>query len=144
MTLDDLARALDGAVAAGRIGTPVALRVHAVLPAGGDLVAALAALMRRLAEPLFGPPGRLTARRDADERQLHALASYPSGPTVLVTLAATRSRDPSLELLVVGNHGVIRLEGGECFAGLPPSADAGAAEVERYRELVAAGLHGTV
>jgi hypothetical protein len=151
VTLDDLARTLGEAVATGRIGTPVALRVHAVLlDENGDPAGVFACLMRRLAEPLFGAPERLAARGDSAGRILDVLVSYAAGWTALLTLGRMpsppgRGMAPRLDLLVVGNRGVLRLEGGECFAGVDDGAAAGIAGlhdrgVDLYGEAVAHSL----
>ncbi|MBW3543757.1 MAG: hypothetical protein KY476_26210 [Planctomycetes bacterium] len=125
MTFDDLKAAIDKVLSAGRIGTPVSVRVHvqiaradAVPPYGG-----LAAAMR-LADRVFdAEPCEVTARRADGTVHLNVLAGYPRGRTALVSIAFAADADPRLDLLVIGNHGIARLEGGELFDGLCAADD---------------------
>jgi hypothetical protein len=126
-TLDDLQTALSDTLATGKIGTPVSLRLHLQLTEpDADLFAAMSAVMQMI-EPVFSSSSaRLRARQDADARQLNVLLDYTNGETVLLTLGRGCAKQPSLNLLVVGNHGVVRLEGGEMIeesAGSTTSSD---------------------
>lgn len=117
MTLDDLERTLTDALSTEKIGTPVALRLHLQLadPAA-NLAQATAALMG-LAETVFSQaPSRLTARtRDETPRQWNLLCDYADGQTAQLTLGCGATASSTLHLLLVGNHGVVRLEGAELF-----------------------------
>jgi hypothetical protein len=117
MTLDDLDRTLTDALSTGKVGSPVALRLHLQLAdSAADLAQATAALMR-LAETVFSEtPSRVTARtRDETPRQWNLLCNYPGGQTVQLTLGCGAAASSTLHLLLVGNHGVVRLEGAELF-----------------------------
>ena len=116
MTLNELNNTLSETVSSGKIGTPVSLRIHLQLSDSQvDLVEALAALMR-VSLPLFQTNARrLMARRDSGQRQLTALFSLAGGQTVLVTVGRGAVDNGSLHLLLIGNHGTVRLEGSEQF-----------------------------
>ena len=116
MTFDELNRTLSETRAGGKIGVPVSLRMHLQLSdRQADLVAALLAVIE-LARPLFGAqPSRLMARGVPGGPQLNVLASFTGGQTLLVTLGRGAVERATLELLLIGNHGVIRLEGAELF-----------------------------
>lgn len=116
MTLNELNSTLSETVSSGKIGTPVSLRIHLQLPDSQvDLIAALAAVMR-VALPLFQTNARtLMARRDSARGQLTALFSLAGGQTVLVTVGRGIVDNGCLHLLLIGNHGTVRLEGAEQF-----------------------------
>lgn len=141
MTLDDMNAALSEALATGRIGVPVSIRLHVQLPEpDADLARVLATIMRVAATVFSGQPERLTARQDADRRQCNVLVQHAGGPTTFVTLGRGSVTRPSLHLLVAGNHGVIRLEGCELFDGSAARQPAAEPDVDRWRGAVAASI----
>lgn len=118
MTFQSLFATVRDAVATGKIGTPVSLRLHADFPdASMDLGAVVDTIMTETG-PLF-PAARWTvmAKRNASGRQLTALLQNDAGRTVFVTLNCGGTRAARLSLLVIGNHGVLRLEGGDEIDG---------------------------
>ncbi len=134
MTVTDLTRTLEQALATGRAGTPVAVRWHLVDRVDASADAASAAVERfaalgALSECLLRqPPASLVASANPSGRHLQVLIRFQSGATGVVTVALVPDGQTRLELLLVGNHGIVRLEGGEQFdtASLPkpPVADA--------------------
>jgi hypothetical protein len=70
-----------------------------------------------LAETVFSQaPSRLTARtRSETPRQWNLLCDYSGGQTAQLTLGCGAIASSTLHLLLVGNHGVVRLEGAEMF-----------------------------
>ena len=135
MNCDDLQKAVSEALASGQIGTPVSLRAHWQLAdPNADLVKALAIILR-VAEPAFSRvPDRLTARRGPDERQIHVLLHYADGKTALITLGRGSVQGESLHWLLIGNHGIMRLEGAEMFEATGPLAETG--DVDRFRAAI--------
>ena len=57
---------------------------------------------------------------------MNALISYGGGATLFVT-CGTADR-PSLHAVLIGNHGIARLEGAELFDGCPPQSNGNAAQ----------------
>jgi hypothetical protein len=124
----ELKHALSETIRQGDIGIPVALRVNCQFGDRSHEVIDGALIASQLAETAFSEvaPARLHARITSDNRQLTLLASYALGQTLLLTTTAVDGARSEVDLLVVGNHGIIRLEGSEFFEpdGTPsPSTD---------------------
>jgi hypothetical protein len=116
MTFDDLSAKLLPAVVCGKIGTPVSLRMHVQLTdSRADLIQTLANAMHVAASVFTAQPATLMARRDANRSQLNLLFSYTNGQVVMLTVGCGSAESPSLHLLLIGDHGVVRLEGAELF-----------------------------
>ena len=49
------------------------------------------------------------------------LVNFTGGQTAILTLGRGSTKSPLLHLMVVGNHGMLRLEGGDEFDGQFPS-----------------------
>ena len=114
MNFHDLRDALTDAVAAGKIGVPVAMRVNLQLAdAAVNLSAALEAVIDLAAPVLDGPPTTLNARLNNEPDQWNVLMQTAAGKTLFVTIGKDAGRVSSMTLSVTGNHGVIRLEGAE-------------------------------
>lgn len=140
MTFDDLNRALAEALATGQIGTPVSLRVHFQVPDSAADLAAMVAAVMRLSQPVFRErPSTLAAREHPHGRQWNVLVGYPGGATAFVTAGCGSARQPSLRLLLVGNHGIVRLEGPDQFEDDLFSPHAGS-DVEQWRSAVTASV----
>jgi hypothetical protein len=116
LNLPDLRRTLHQALGSGRVGIPVALRLHLRLEktgaANADLVSAAAVLMS-WGEQVFGSPPRDVAVSQSRDESLTILATCAGGQMIHVTVAAAERAE--LHLLLVGNRGIVRLEGGELF-----------------------------
>jgi hypothetical protein len=139
MTFDDLRDTLATALATEKIGTPVALRLHVNLAELSFEPAALLATVASWAESIFrASPAKLTARCTGDDRQYNVLLNYAAGQTLLLNIVRGSTTD-SLQLLLVGNHGVVRLEGGELFdpTGMQP-----ADEIQHWKRPLARSLAG--
>ena len=124
MNLEQLRLALQQALATGRVGQPVAVRLH--LRAGTDTATTeqlLACLLPVVSDVFGDTPQRVLARSGADSGQLNLLLEYELGATALVTVVALGDASPCLHVILVGNHGVIRLEGGEDFGLASPVPD---------------------
>ena len=115
MTFDDLQKTLATTIATEKIGTPVALRLLVHIADLSVVPAALLAIVALWGESIFtASPAKLTARCTADGRQHNVLLNYAGGQTLLLNIFRGSTSD-CLQLLLVGNHGVVRLEGGELF-----------------------------
>lgn len=126
MNLLDFERALESEVKTGRLGVPVALRIHAMIPGiNGDILGSLG-----LFRPLFSLIGNLgrghvQAKQHPSGQQLTVLWTEESGKTVFLTLATSAKMKQALHLLLIGSHGMAQLEGGEAWCDtltgeLPP------------------------
>ena len=126
MTIDDVRESLAAALKGGQLGTPCSLRARLQMaqPAA-DLLRSQEALAT-LAAPWL-PAGVMTlyARRAAADQELSVLAVHERGPTVFLTAGRGAARGSTLDVLLVGNHGIARLEGADCL-----DADAWAEAVE--------------
>lgn len=146
MRFDRLFAAIHDAVATGKIGTPVAVRLHAHFSnPQTDLAAAFETVMAEI-EPLF-PAAQwlLMARRSASARQLTLLLKNDAGRSVFVTLTRGGSRTFSPSLLVIGNHGILRLAGGNDFSEALLNAASGTSwksAIEASLAQTAAVVHG--
>ena len=115
-TIDDLSSTLTAAIATGKIGTPVAMRVHAIVAADTFNPAATLDAVIGLADIAFpAKPQRITARSGGAGQQWNVLLNYAGGQTLSFSIASSpdRSAGNCLHLLLIGNHGIIRLEGAE-------------------------------
>jgi hypothetical protein len=114
MRIEELQDTLCNVVASGQIGTPVALRLH-VHVSKSDLAAIPAEpACFDIAELVFGQTsGKDVTRENSDGRHRSTLRTYPSGQTLLITTTAGLSRTSRMDLLLIGNHGIVRLEGAD-------------------------------
>ncbi len=141
MNFQELEHALSETLRVGDVGVPVALRVNCQFGDRSVNVVEGALVASRLAEMAFSDvkPARLHARATSDNRQLTVLASYPLGQTLFLTTTAIDGARSEVDLLLIGNHGIIRLEGGELFE--PESSDASTSESARWKIAIEQSLH---
>ena len=112
MTFDDLKRTLCSVLETGKIGTPVSMRVHWQIPkTSTDVCAAFASSMKLCHSVMKGSPSTLIARQAAGSTQLNVLVTLENGRTILATIGSGCVNYAELKLLLIGNHGVVRLEG---------------------------------
>ena len=112
MTFDDLKRSLCSVLETGEIGTPVSMRVHLQIPKTRvDVISALASIMKLCHSVTKDVPLTLIARQTSGGTQLNVLVTFVNGRTMLATVGSSSVNDSVLELLLIGNHGIIRLEG---------------------------------
>ena len=120
-----LEETLEEAVATGKLGSVVSVRALLHLPGEEPDLETAAAVLLSLSGRLVGSdPGSLVVRGHGSGRQLNLLLRLDAGP--IVSLSLTRGSVDQLELalVVVGNHGVIRLEGAELAEEIGLSAEA--------------------
>ena len=117
MTIDELHAALAESLAHGTAGVPVALRIHLQYSdPRTDLFRGWAAALG-MAETAFSNTRltKLFAQRESNGGQLNVLVTYSGGQTLLVTSGRGSAARPSLDLVLVANRGIVRLEGEEFF-----------------------------
>jgi hypothetical protein len=120
MRFDDLKRALSAELATESVGVPVSIRVHLSWPDPQCDLAAILESLIAMASTTFGcAVDRTTANENGDGRQLTALCRFEKGQTAVITLTRGCGPEKTLLFLVVGNRGMIRLEGGELLEDLP-------------------------
>lgn len=114
MTLTEIEHAIRQVLNTGQLGNSVSLRIHAAVPdAAGEaagLVGVFAPLIRLIADDT---QGRVQARQHPSGRQISVLWTDDRGRTALVTLTAAPKTMQSLQVMIVGNHGITRLTGGD-------------------------------
>ena len=136
MNFDELRSALKCALETGRIGQPVAVRLHLRVGTGRATPEQLLVGLAPVVADVFGDSHqRVLARSNADFGQVSLLLEYDSGATALTTVVALGDAAPCLQVILIGNHGVMRLEGGTDFELSELQADAG-----RLLELVQQSL----
>ena len=113
MTLDDIQGALSDAMQTGKLGTPVAARVHLLVDGEVNIAGAVERIAAMLSPCFELPSETVRARRHASGRVSSLLMQTGNGRTIFISIGQTDR--PALHLLVVGNHGVLRLEGGDCL-----------------------------
>jgi hypothetical protein len=112
MTFDDLKRTLCSVLETGTIGTPVSMRVHWLISnTPTDVCAALVSSMNFCVSVMRSSPSTLIARQTSGGTQLNVLVTLENGRTILATVGSGCVDYSVLKLLVIGNHGVVRLEG---------------------------------
>ncbi len=116
MRFPDLQKTVARAVSGGKLGTPVSLRLHVQLAEqDADLAETFSAVIP-LAEQLFQvAPSTLMAQQSDRGKQLNVLVHFDGGQTALFTIGAGSASQSQLHLLLVGNQGIARVEGGELF-----------------------------
>jgi hypothetical protein len=116
MTLGDLEHTLGSVLKSGQIGSPVALRIHATLPEGDlelrKVIGVFTTLIRLVADD---SQGQLRARQHPSGRQVSVLWNDVNGRTVFISVMSAPMAQQGLQVLVVGNHGIARLSGGELW-----------------------------
>ena len=116
MTLRELMQSLAQVVQDGSIGTPVALRIYTHLADPRCELSAAVAAFVEMGQALFNsPPLKLAAQSDAQDRQWNLLLNHAAGQTHSLTLIRGLAERSSIHLLLWGNHGLCRLEGGELW-----------------------------
>ncbi len=120
-----LEETLGEAVATGKLGTVVSVRALLHLPGEEPDLEAAASVVLALSGRLIGSEtGSLVARGHRSGRQLNLLLRLDAGPIVSVSLTRGSVAQLELALVVVGNHGVVRLEGAELAGEIGLSAEA--------------------
>jgi len=139
MTFADLTRTLNDVLHGGEIGTPVSLRLFLHLPEPkADFGSAVAVLMRLAGTVFPCEDADLAARLDSDKRQLNVLLRLSDGRTVSLTVVRGGVTTTPLHLLLIGNRGIARLEGGDTVVNL--SSEDVAEDVDRWKKRIEAAV----
>jgi|AP95_1055475.scaffolds.fasta_scaffold179244_1 hypothetical protein len=113
-TIATLEETLGKAVATGKIGTVVSVRLLLQLPeSSADLESAASVLLGLCGRLIGSDAGSLVTRGHESGRQLNLLLRLDAGGIASVSVTRGSSSRLELDLVVVGNHGVIRMEGSE-------------------------------
>ena len=113
-TIATFEETLGQAVATGKIGAVVSVRSLLQLPdPNADLTAAASVLLGLCGRLIGSDAGSLVTRGHESGRQLNLLLRLDAGEIVSVSVTRGSSSRLELDLVVVGNHGVIRMEGSE-------------------------------
>ena len=116
MRLQDLINTLKQAHATQQIGETVSFRAHLQLSeASCELEASLNAILS-LAGVCFDTDD-INAKQQlsAEGRQVTMLGTTKAGRSVMITVGAGSAKSGQFQLLVLGNHGSIELDGGHLF-----------------------------
>lgn len=137
----ELQQTLSQILATGQIGTPVALRLSLQLPQPhADLTSYGAACLEWAAEVFANEPARIATQQHARGQQQNLLVSFRGGQTVSVSVGRGAIDRERLDCLLIGNHGMARLEGGDCLAEYAPAA---ATAPSRWIEWITASLESS-
>ncbi|MEC9008749.1 MAG: hypothetical protein VX311_02235 [Planctomycetota bacterium] len=113
-SIAQLEETLGEAVTTGKIGTVVSVRALLHLPdEQADLETAASVVLGLAGRVIGSDAGRLVTRGQESGRQLNLLMRLDAGGILSVSVTRGSSSQVELVLVVVGNHGVIRLEGAE-------------------------------
>ena len=111
MTLSELIQAARQALAVGKVGTPVSLKIWAqFVGTAAEVPDRIADLLARFAPLLDDPPESLLATGADGDRHGQALLSTVRGRSAVVAVNAAGT-EASVRFLLVGNHGVLQLTG---------------------------------
>jgi hypothetical protein len=139
--LEWLEKAVSRELAAGKIGTPVMVRLHLALSEDHGLLAGAAAAALASAGAWFGSaPLAGYAQGGAGAGYVSVLATYAGGQTALVNAEVARGA-ASLEALVIGNHGSLEFRDAPGAPGLradlrPPAGP----DIERWSRAIGESL----
>ena len=132
-----LEETLGEAVATGKIGTVVSVRVLLHLPdETADLESAASVVLALAARLLGSDAGSLVTRGHESGRQLNLLLRLDAGGIASVSVTAGSVPQLELALLVVGNHGMIRLEGAELAGEIGLSGESFAEADAAWRDRI--------
>jgi len=120
------------AVAAGRVGTPVALRAFLYLSEDhGRLMETVGAVLAAAGGWFSSPARRLYALGGAAHGEITVLAEFAGGQTALISAGLLRGPAPLANILVIGNKGTLRFEGPAVPEPAPPAVRRLLSAVER-------------
>lgn len=118
ISLHDLRSSLQAALATGKAGEIVNVRLHWQLPLSEAAPLTLLNVLLQAVDlcdvPLQLGPTTWRVRLSSNARLVHAIGVDDRGRTLIVSIAD--DADPLAQLTVFGNHGVIRLDRAELTA----------------------------
>jgi hypothetical protein len=111
----ELHRAVQGVLTSGRLGQPVFVRYHlACVVQPGNVVPKLAGVATMVSGWLDQVPERVLARGDPNSGQVALTVEFHEGATALVSISCVPSSPKGVELALLGNHGALYQETGDC------------------------------
>lgn len=106
-------------ITTGRLGTPVAARMHLALRAAADPVDQLASAIAAASEWLRLQPERLWCRAAGNTNHLIAHVIGRAGQSLLVSVGGPSNSASPLKLVIVGNRGMAAWEAGDESEPMP-------------------------
>jgi len=112
-SLDDFHRSVQAVLASKRLGTPVFVRYLLKAPVAAKAVPGfLASVTQAVVTWLGQEPRRLYALGSVKSRHITLTVECAGGACAQVTWSGAASRGPGLDLMLVGNHGVLYHDAG--------------------------------
>lgn len=149
MAYVELQQALETVIARGDLGTPVALRISRTHgPEALDPPVEFARLMSLVAAVFPDPPQTVMVQRHDSGWLTSLLMNLAGGQTVSLSVSHGEAPQDLLTLVLVGNHGTARLEGGDELEWSTTGAQDGeetvaavaGADIDRWRTLIDSSL----
>ncbi|HAA49797.1 MAG TPA: hypothetical protein DCE43_08760 [Planctomycetaceae bacterium] len=141
-SIAQLEETLGEAVTTGKIGTVVSIRALLHLPGEQADLETAASVVLGLAGRLIGSDsGSLVTRGQESGRQLNLLVGLDVGGILSVSVTRGSSSQVELVLVVVGNHGVIRLEGAELAEEMGLSEESFAGPDDSWLERISGSVN---
>lgn len=150
MAYVELQQALETVVSRGDLGTPVALRISRTHgPEAIDPAEEFARLMSLVTVVIPDPPQSVMVQRHDSGRLTSLLLNLAGGQTVSLSVSQVQAPQDLLTLVLVGNHGTARLEGGDELEwsttgpqdGEETSTAVAEADINRWRTLIDSSLN---
>ncbi|MAT13825.1 MAG: hypothetical protein CMJ46_00980 [Planctomyces sp.] len=116
-SISQLGTALQQAVATGQVGQAVSMRARVTaptpaIPAAINSLMAIATDLLHLSGNDEMPTGRFRARRHPSGLQMDVLLQAENGVSLSLTWVRYEDQPAAIKLLLIGNHGIVRLEEG--------------------------------
>ena len=109
LTMQLLQQSVQSVIDEARIGSPVFLRCMLQLPIEGENIVQATAALATLANTWMpSPPEKIYVQNNADTIQSTAMIQYAGGQTAILSVNRIPvDREPSVDLTLIGNKGVI-------------------------------------
>ncbi|MCC7418815.1 MAG: hypothetical protein IT428_00905 [Planctomycetaceae bacterium] len=120
MTLSEFETAVSQALETGQVGVPLSLKVWIHRPGGGlEVAESLARLIERFVPMLRDAPATLLSTGADDGSHWQILLTGRLGRTALFLLSTSPASVARVQLLLIGNHGVLQLSGDSSLSDEP-------------------------
>lgn len=120
MTLSELETSVRQALETGHIGVPLSLKVWLHRPGGSaEAAECLVRLIQRFVPMLRDAPTTLLATRIHDQTCSQILLTGRLGRTALLLVSTPPAGAARVQLLMVGNHGILELSGDSSLSDEP-------------------------
>ncbi|GAB4158249.1 MAG: hypothetical protein Tsb009_35460 [Planctomycetaceae bacterium] len=143
ITVDQIRTTLEQALATGKPGVPVSVRVHCELSEPLADPAVLIPQLLELVQPAFDhTDSSVQCRSTQDTSSWNILLVSKNGRTLFLSLAGNVSWNPKLHFTVIGNHGILRLQSSDCDFDMTSleTSDEKHPGIVRWRDVLDAGM----